>query len=73
MSSGDSETSSLETDVPKMVGVTRVSVLTQIDDSRNSTEQLGVLDILDSVRRDRFDRIGVASSGNGNLLTVLRE
>ena len=48
MSSGNCETSPLETDVPEMVGVTRV--LTKIDDSGNSDKELGVLDVLDSVK-----------------------
>ena len=33
MSSGNCETSSLETDVPEIIGETGVSVLTEMDDS----------------------------------------
>ena len=50
MSSGNCETSSSGIDVPKIVGVTGASVLTEIDDLGNSDEELGVLDVLDSVR-----------------------
>ena len=73
MSLGNYETSSSETDVPEIVGLTGVSVLTKIDDLGNSDEELGVLDVLDSVKRDRFDWIGVASGGKGGLLIVLCE
>ena len=73
MSSGNCETYSSGTDVPEIVGVTGVSILTKIDDSGNSDEELGVLNILDSVKRDRFVRIGVASGGKGGFLVVLRE
>ena len=65
MPSCNCETSSLETNGPKIVGVTGVSVLTEIDDSGNSDEELGVLDVLDSVKHDRFTRIGVTSGGKG--------
>lgn len=73
MSLGNCETYSSGMDVPKIAGVIGVSVLTEIDDSSNSDEELGVLDVLDSVKRDRFSRIGVASGGKVGLLTVLRE
>ena len=72
MSSGNCETFPSETNVPEMVRVTRVSVLIEMDDSGNSDEEPGVLDVLDSVKRDHFDRIGVASGGKGSLLVVLR-
>jgi len=52
ISSGNCETSSSETDGPEIAGVTRVSVLTKIDDLGNLDEELGVLDVLDSVKRD---------------------
>lgn len=71
MSLGNCETSSSETDVPEMVGVTRVLVLIEIDDLGNPDEELGVLDVLDSVKQDRFDWIGVASCGKGSLLIPL--
>ena len=71
MSLGNCETSYSRTDVPKIVGVTRVFVLTEIDYSGNSDEEVGVLDVLDSVKRDHFARIGVALGGKGNFLTVL--
>jgi len=54
MSLGSCETSSLETNGPKIVGVTGVFVLTEIDDSGNSDEELGVLHVLDSVKQDHF-------------------
>ena len=73
MSSGNCETSSSGTDVPKIVGVTRVSVHTEIDDSGNSDEELGVLDVLDSIKRDRFIQIGVASRGKGSFITVVHK
>ena len=73
MSSGNCETYSSEMDVPEMVGVTGVSVLTEIDDSGNSNELLGVLDVLELVKRDRFSRIGVASRGEGSLLAIVCE
>jgi len=41
-------------DVLEIIGVTGVYVLTKIDDSSNSDEELGVLDVLDSVKRDHF-------------------
>ena len=71
MSSSNCETSSSGMDVPEIAGVTEVSVLTRIDDSGTSYEELGVLDVLDSVKRDHFVRIGVASGGKGRLLTIL--
>ena len=73
MSSSNFETYSSETDGKEIVGVTRVYVLTEIDDSGNSDEELGVIDVLDSVKRDSFARIGVNSGGKGGLLVVLRE
>ena len=73
MSSCHYGTSSVEARIPEMVGVTGVSVLTEIDDSGNSDEELGVLDVLDSVKRDRFNRIGVALGRKGGLLVVLHE
>jgi len=54
MSSDNCQTSSLGTDSPEIVGVIRVSILTKIDDLGNSDEELGVLDILDSVKHDHF-------------------
>lgn len=42
-------------DVPKIVGVTGVSVLIEVDDSGNSYEEPRVLDVLDLVKRDCFD------------------
>ena len=54
MSSGNCETFSSETDGSEIVGVTGVFVLTKIDDSGNSYEELGILDVLDLVKRDHF-------------------
>jgi len=73
MSSGNCEISPSEMDVPKMVGVTGVSVLAEIDDSGNLDEELVVLDVQDSVKRDCFDRIGIASGSKGGFLAILYE
>jgi len=43
MSSGNCENSSLGTDVPEIVGVTRVSVATETNVSGNPDEELGFL------------------------------
>jgi len=73
MSSGNCGISLSEMDVPKMVGVTGGSVLTEIDASGNLDEELGVLDVLDLVKRDYFDRIGIASGSKDGFLAILRE
>lgn len=73
MSSGNCETYPSKMNVPEMVGVIGVSVLTEINDSSNSDEELGFLDVLDSVRRDCFDRIGEDSGGKEGFLTTLHE
>jgi len=73
MSSGNCETSSLRTDVPEIVGVTGVSVATEINVSSNLDEELRVLDVLDSVKQDHFIQIGVASGAKGGWLAILHE
>lgn len=73
MSLVDYEASPSGTDVPEIVGVTGVSILTEIHYSSNSDEELGVLDVLDLVKWHRFAQIGVDSGGKGGLLTVLHE
>ena len=71
VSSGNCETFSSVTDVPEIVGVTGVSVLTEMGESSNLDEEPEVLDVLDSVKRDHFHLIGVASGGKGGFLSVL--
>jgi len=50
MSSSNYETSSLRMDVPYIIGVTRVSKAVETNVSNNPDEELGILDVLDSVK-----------------------
>jgi len=73
VSSGNYKGSTSVADKPVIVGVTGFIVHTGIGDSGKSHEEPEVCDVLDSVKRDCFHRLGVASRGKGGLLVVLCE
>ena len=73
MSSDNCKGSTSVVDVLVIVGATGVTILTSIGDFGNSDEELEVCHVLDSVKRDCFCWLGVASGDKGGLLVVLRE
>jgi len=73
VSSGNCGDSTSITNVRVIVVVTGVTVLTGIGNSGNLDEEPKVCDVLDSIKRDHFCRLGVASGGKGSLIAVLRE
>lgn len=73
VSLGNCGDSTSVTDVRVTVGVTGVTIFTNIGVSGHSDEEPEACEVLDQVKWDLFNHIGVASAGKGGLLATLYE